>query len=476
MPNPGRKASHHLKRRSFLPAAWVCALFLACGLANATKLAADPFTLADARALAKTSSDGLKALDRQVDKAKFDVTRAASNLFPRINFAASGSWLANPAEGLTVGRGELGTFSIPGAGSFAMPDKDIEFMPGGTHAYVKIGATLTQPILTWGRLERSIDLARLQVQASAADLGKAERDIDRETKRAYHAALLTRESLPVVARLAELAKAISAKRLTAYSLGSVTQESVAEADATTASIASKLDQTRESLYTALASLAFLTGRDIAAEDLVMAFRTELPELDEAALLRQALANSRELVLTRLRLDQAKKKVELARADSPFLPNLGLTINAGVSGQKLPLVNANWTDTWNWDVTISVGTTIKLLDSGENLAAVGAASADAQSVDASLRQQERKLTLDLRRAVEAARKAASDLQETRARSIWLTLRAQNVQTAYEAEAAAQSDADGAKLQAEGSILDLLLARYRLEEALCDIETLVGVDFP
>jgi outer membrane protein len=432
-------------------------------------LPAEPraLSLEEALRLANENSEAVRIRTLQAGKSDAVLVEARSQRYPRLALEASASYLANPPEGITVHKGELATFPI------VIPAEDIVFVEDAEPTYYKLGATLTQPIYTSGKIAAGIRLAELDRAAAGTELDRQRRSTRRETARAYHGAVLAALSLPHLSAMRAAYADVVADRRASFDEGTVTRQAVLDAEASLASLDARTVAAREARSSALEALAALTGLAAADLDPVNGFRDACPELDEERLTAQALDGSPDLASARTRLEQAGVKRDLERAGAELHPDLALSVAGSVSGQRTPFVGSDWTDSWDWSVVVSVGAKATAFDSGASRARISAASADREAAAAALSQAEKLLRLSVRKAVEAARNAAAALGERRAKLALAVETAKNARVSFENDVATRGEARLAEIARLAAVLDLESAGAALEDANGEIEYCTGV---
>ncbi|MGD0725616.1 MAG: TolC family protein [Spirochaetia bacterium] len=441
-------------------------------------------TLEDAYTLTRKASERVRVKELAVRKSRLALEEAGSRAWPHIDLQASASYLVNPPKGYTVAAGTLGTISptIPAGvlgpapiplGSFGIPPQD--FTVGAQlHNYFTASASLSQPIFTWGKIRNAIDLAALEVDAAGTELLAQQWDIDRDVHRAYFGALLARDSETVLRRIRDTAAEIAADRRKSFDQGTINKETVLEAQANLASLEAKLAEAGQSKATALESLGLLTGLEPKAEDLVTGFRAQLPPLDEQSLREKARAASTALAASRTRMSQARKKLALEEGGSLFRPDISLGLTLDLSGQEdLPFSTWNWNNTtWDWDLVVSIGMKMSVFDGSASLQRVRQAEKDLEMAGMGLSLDEKRVRLDVRRAVDAVVKADGDVKEKQARADYAEERLRNARASLENGMASRDDVHGTDILAGSAELDLLFARYTREEAIADIARITG----
>ena len=103
------------------------------------------------------------------------------------------------------------------------------------------------------------DILTQSVLAAGTEVDRQRRATRLETARAYHGAVLAGRSLPHLLAMRAAYGDIVADRRASFDEGTVTRQAVLDADASLASIESKIVAAREARSSALEALAALTG-------------------------------------------------------------------------------------------------------------------------------------------------------------------------------------------------------------------------
>jgi outer membrane protein TolC len=364
--------------------------------------------------------------------------------------------------------------TIPTVGSIAVPASDLVLFNDTPPLYYKVSVSAAQPLFTWGKIRNAIDIASLRVDEAAADLSRQQGDLDREVERAYSSALLAKGSAEELARIREALGSIREDRQKSFTEGSITRETLLQAEADLAAIDARITDAEEGYRTALETLGMLTGLDPGAILLSSDLRTGPPAVDEEASQRKALESSSDLAAGRSRIGQAQKALEIARGSGMLLPDLSLAVSLDMdNGQKIPPSGApNWMSDWEWNLAVSLGVRLNVFDGMEAAQKTARAENDLAMAGEAQAQQQKLLRVSVRRAVQAVSAAEADLRAKRARADYVEERSRNAQASAEAGLASRDDERGAAIQAGTARLDLLMARFTLAEALADLGRLTG----
>lgn len=423
-------------------------------------------SIAEAQALARKNADEVRARAASLDAALGAVKAAKAAFYPKISASASGAYLTNPPAGMTLSKGAFGSMTIPGVGTIDIPSEDVVVVPTASDTYVKGNITFTQPIVAWGKIRAAVDIAAFEAQASLALRDGARRDAEREANRAYFSAKLALESGTILGELRRLAASIVEDRQASLDQGLGTRERLLAAQADLAGIEDRIVEAQEGASSALASLEALTGLpDGAAIRTVSDFRSQLPPLDEAGLKAAAVSASAEWQSADAHLREAERAVDLQRGSSVLLPDLAFFASLDAAGP-----HSGWTNSWTWDLSLGLSVSAELFDAGASAARLDQARSQRDAAAAALRGAETSARLAARRAVQAAREAAAALQKAEARAAWTAELLRNARSSAESQLTSRQDLNGAAIQDAAARLDLLSARYTLEESLADLDRL------
>ena len=437
-------------------------------------------TLDEALALARRSSDAIRISQLSVEKSRLAVSEARGRMLPHVDLQTSASYLVNPPPGYTVAAGSLGSLMLPNPApppaflNVKIPPTDFN-VGAAQHNYFTLSAALTQPLFAWGKIRNAIDLASIQADASGTDLSARLRGTDREVRRAYDALVLARESQMVLRRITDTAADIVADRQKSLGEGTTNREAVLEVTASLASLRARLTEAEQGESSARESLGVLTGLDPALINPLTGFRPALPVLEEQAIITRALDGSTDMAGARSRTEQARKKLAIEQGGAILHPDVSFGISFDVSGQEDFPSSGAWTfanNTWNIDLVFSLGVKMSAFDGLESLRRIQQAEKDVEISDTALSQQAKLVRLQARRGIEAAVKVDAAVREKQSRADYLSERLRNVRVSWTNGLASRDDLRGADILSGSADLELLLALYDREEAVADLEQLVG----
>ena len=273
----------------------------------------------------------------------------------------------------------------------------------------------------------------------------------------------------------EAMRTIVEDRQRSFDEGVIINQDVLEAAANSDNIILQRVKAEEGYRSAIEVLEFLTGLDNSNVKLVSAFRNELPDLDEERLKDSARENSPNRDVLARRLNQAETMLSVEKGSAPFRPDLILSVALDVTGQRVPLFAANWTDSWDVNLIFSIGTSMMIFDSGRSGWSRRKAEQDILLAQKGIEQLEHGLQLEVRSAVEKVRIGFFEMKKAEADTALAAEQNRNAGISYENELIVREQMLGARVAYILSQLQYLLTQYFYEQSLSELEYLCGIRF-
>jgi outer membrane protein TolC len=341
------------------------------------------------REQALENSAGIAAREAARRGAQAGVRQAEAQRYPSLSGTLTGAYLANPAEGVSVDRGELSgglpVQTAPPQGQqpnqVLIPPADLSFIEAGESAQYAGSLSLRQPLFTWGRIENSVELARVQLRVADTQAAR-ERDTVSRTVAGNLYALRQTERL-----LALFDEQIAA----AQELTSIVEQSEEQGAASELELldqrASLLELRRGRAAVVrqqdrlLSELRSLTGiQDLEAAQVAYGglapSPSALPQPEADELARQVLERNRQLALLSERRRAREIEKEIAQAGQPFRPNIAAIAEIEGSTSRVPFLQDDWDAQGNWQARVGIVVEGSLFDGGAARAEAGTKEAAA----------------------------------------------------------------------------------------------------
>ncbi|TVQ26423.1 MAG: TolC family protein [Spirochaetaceae bacterium] len=424
--------------------------------------------------IARAASGDLERARIALDQGEADIQIARARRLPAITGQASASYLVFPPDGIGLRAGELGTIPDPGGFPVRVPDSNVDLVPDPEPTFFRVSASLSQALVTWGKVQAGIEASQLERDRLRVDATDRERQLVTEVRRAYFGLVLARETVDLLRDTQDILDQITEDRRRGFDAGVRTRQEVLEVEAELAAVRRQRVSAEQGMRSARRGLSFLLGADVPEEtELVSQPRTaETPDPDESEVLAEALRFSPQLRELGIRREQASVGLFVAeRTNSLRYPDIGLSVNAEVSGGRIPF-SFNWRDSWDTDLTLTLASEFSVFDGGAQAARVRQAEGDLAQAVSGLTDAEDGLRIEVSERIEAVRVAAAELAEAKAGLRLAEERRNNAEVSFENELITREDVLMARIGATIATLEVSAAAFQLEQARTGLDALTG----
>ncbi len=331
----------------------------------------------------------LRGLVVKEQVAQREERKALYERLPRFGLDFSVSHIANPQEAIGVDAGSLGElypyyiapegvevyvgpdpFSgpVPVFPGGPIPNKDITVVEAQDPFYYQFTLTMEQPVFTWGKL-RGKQMIR-ETQRQAADTEAVQKVEELRTSIAI--LLMTLEEMDKIDAFLEKQER-AAERLNTiteenFKNGFLLYQDVLETRVLLKEIeiaSAEVKREKEKAYLALERLSGMDEIDHFAF-----FFGSIPEnsgiydtLSEEEMVERAYKRNLGIRLLELQGKAAKEEISIVRGKNYMKPDIGLHVEASVSGSRIPFIGDDWEDKNNWNLTSTIAFKTTVFDSG-----------------------------------------------------------------------------------------------------------------
>ncbi len=455
------------------PSSTVLVLVLLVVAVSAGAQSGEVLSLERAISLALDTSQALERSQLEIEAARSGLDKANSAFGPSVSGSAGVAYLADPPESVSIPAGAFGAAPDPVSMEITpIPAEPVVLVPDVENLAYSLSVSLQQTIFTWGKLTAGREAAQAEIEATLSRRGQSERDIRRSASLAFAGVYYGRSSLDLLRQTEELLTARVADARERFETGVVTRGAVLTEEASLAGLRTQIVRTAQSVRSAEASLAWFTGVAEIGELSPIGFPESIPPEDD--LVGRAVSYDPSLSELRSRTTQALVQATLARASRPLLPDIGLTVTAEVQGQTLPFVESDWDDSWDADLTISIGASANLFDSGANAADRAAAEAQYGQALSAVAEYESALPLQVRSAVEAYLIADARIAESAIRLDGAVEQARVATVSFENDLITRADALSARAAVLEAELSAIAAELAKAQAYFELIFLSGLE--
>ena len=345
-------------------------------------------------------------------------------------------------------------------------------------------ATLSQNLLTFGRLESSLDIARAGAESVKLDLRKAKQDLVFSVSNAFYGCLKAAKAYELAQKSVGMASSHFDQASAMLKAGTATKADVLRFDVARLSAQQTLIRAKNSLEISKASLNALIGNDLDSDVILVE-----PDFDKNGIVSEVVnntaysANITNAYQTRPDVKQALLGGQIARdsaalARAELLPAVVLQGSYGWRNTNFSNSSIKY-DTTSW--TVAAAASWKLFDGFGTAARINEANANYDAALWARRAAERAAALEIKSAyldfvsesemIDSAEKGVESARENLEIS---ELRFKNGLSSNIEVIDAQSSFVKAELDLMSAKYDLLLSKARLDKAcgISDANQLTG----
>ena len=337
-------------------------------------------------------------LQQEYNRSLLDVKDAWANVMPTVDFQATATYMVNPPiDAVYLNIDEvINSISWPTGTKPAATGQYIKLYDGMENSLYNIQATITQPLVTWGKIPFSIklyykvaDIKKLQL-ASQQKKGKIELDTR----------LATLHYLEKINKILEEEKSLAVKLVEhsqkAEESGMLLHQNVLEAKIKAKELEIAQQDLKEQLSKLLLELSRLTALElISVEQIDYSFNEE--EIEKIMLwnreevMQKAVSGEQEsIAMLTLLQDVNDLSVKISKASVNWKPDFAFQMTLGYGGSRFPLLESNWLRKDEYSLNFSLGIKTTVFDGGKKLNDVARKLSDSQS--AAINREDTRLTI------------------------------------------------------------------------------------
>ena len=438
----------------------------------------EEITLQQALKMAEDASNSLRRADWERVAARAETEAARARRRPMISSTVSSTYMLDPPDGVVLRRGSLGSSEAPGTTyPVPVPNQDVVLVPEPEHTYYRLNTVLEQPLFTWGKLSRGEAASRLGEQTAEADREQARRELARDTALSYYGVVFAGRTAALLRQTEDTARQMLEDRELAFEVGAVNRERLLETRTELQEIQLQRQKAVQAVRSAEYGLSVMLQQGVTAHQLVSDYNeiyrmTAVNQLQEQQLIQQAREHSTELKKLTLQRRQAEIAREIEQLSMPWRPDIALQLQLEASGQRLP-GQANWHDSWDVGLNITLASSFDLYDGGRRRAAEDQAESRVEQLIYGAAELRDGIGYRVRSAVEQVENRSMQLELAESRRELAVERSKNAEVSFDNELITRTEKLGAEVLQLLAELELEQARYELRTALIELSHLSGL---
>lgn len=315
----------------------------------------------------------LKSAQQDIYNAKLDVKDAEAAYYPSIDLTLMGVYMANPPIGpLTISTDEL-VSSLGLAPSVGQVGSNyITLYDGMENALYSASISLTQPLITWGKIPLSVKLFKTAADIQSDKKTDLERQLEAELNVRLGSLYYIGNIFGLLGEAKDRAERLLALSESARDNGLLLDEDVLEAEISKMELDVRESELISQENSLLLGLRTLTGINSLKKDEIDYTQNEavlekykdsdLAELEEKAV---SPSNTNLNMINKLK-SVHKLQEDIAWREIYGAPDFALQVSAGYGGSRFPFIETGWMQHDDWSVNVSVVMNSNLWDGGKTL--------------------------------------------------------------------------------------------------------------
>ena len=339
-------------------------------LSSMLPLSASAYSLEALIGAMEVNNAELRKADEDVVQSRLDVKDAKAAYQPTVELTLMGMYMPNPLiDDITINTNDI----LAQIGRPPLPQGyDLTIYDGMESTYYNASLSVTQPLVTWGKITNSVHLYEAVAEARALQRDDKENQLIAELKARLSALYYINQVEGLLDETIDASSSLVAIARSGEQEGAVLSSDVldAEIDAKQADISKK--ELLGQKASILQGVRTLTGiDDLAFEDI-----SYEPDLEDVSALLSYPVES----LVKLAIDPSSPALQMlsrshealeygrkiAGASMYGIPDLALQLSASYGGSRFPLIEKNWSGKDDWNLMITVAFKTTLWDGGKIL--------------------------------------------------------------------------------------------------------------
>ena len=305
----------------------------------------------------------IRKADEEIVQAHLDTKDAEAGYQPVIELSLMGMYMANPLiDDITINTNDI----LLQMNMSPLPESyDLTLFDGIGHTFYNASLSITQPLLTWGKITNSVKLFKAAESARVIQRSDLEKQLVTELKARLSALCYISEVETLLDEIISSSDELVGLAEKGNKEGMILKEDVLDAriQAGEAGVAKKEIEKEKAML--LDGLRVLTGiPDLQAEEID--YEVDESEFDSIlsysldSLVTLATSPSSPILMM---LDKSGEAMEyskkIANASMYGVPDLGLQLSLNYGGTRFPFFETGWSgeDDWGLNVTVAFKTTL-----------------------------------------------------------------------------------------------------------------------
>ena len=346
--------------------------------------------------------------DEVIKQAVLDVKDAKANWQPQIDLDLMGLYMANPLSfEYSI---DMNTINPTIPANVQYINLPLEL----ANTYYMANLSLTQPLVTWGKIGNSVKLYNKVLDIrnieKSSKIDQLSAELEGYLGALYYVGLIIDDLEQAHAEAVSLVE-ISED---AFNQGTMLETDYQQAKLSLAEIEVEMTQVKNQQSELLSSVSIISGfddLDIFSIDFVPDENEylEIVSMDPKELEKMVLSPSnKNLQMANGMIEVAELTEKIAKGSMYGLPDLALKVSLGYGGSHFPLFQEGWKDSDDWGLNVTVAFSTTLWDGGKVLNSINRSKSQAESARLDLENAKDQLVVQLNQSLRSSSYALADI--------------------------------------------------------------------
>ncbi|MBQ0072034.1 MAG: TolC family protein, partial [Spirochaetales bacterium] len=328
----------------------------------------------------------IRQSEETVLQAALDVKDAKANYQPTISLSGSATYMMDPPLG-AITMESSSVLSQMGLGAYSNLASGYVTLYDGMENTMYMGSlSLTQPIFTWGKLSKAVDLYSYAYDANVNRRTDVVRQNQAELRVRLWSLKYLEELEELVGEAIDLSQELVDIAKSGFENGMVLKQDYLSAQISQMETEIREAEVEKNKNDVLVGLEALLGDhplDLSSLVLEEDFSRYMARSKEELLAKATSSSSSNISAARDLLSVYTTQKEIAERSMYGLPDFALQVSLSLNGSRLPLVETGWRQKGSHSLNLSVGFSSTLWDGGKILHNLEKAKSNIRTAEATL---------------------------------------------------------------------------------------------
>jgi len=346
------------------------------------------------KSMEENNLDYLKAKQEQ-NLSLLDVKDAKAGFFPTVNLTCTASYLANPIDPIIIESDTLlSDLGLSNLSTSGLGDDYITLYEGQESTYYQFKLELTQPVFTWGKLSKALDIYNAVYELKSLQVLDLLEKNKNELKTRLAILYFLKKTEDVLNEEKELAEKLVEITRDSFEENVVLEVDVAQAEVTARELDVAIAQLEEQKQVMLDNIKSLSGlENLQIEDISFDEDEDYSsylELDQKELEESSTSSFK----TTFRILEKLKEIALLTRDVSsasvnWKPDFAFVASLDYTGARMPLAETDWYRKDDYGLTLTLAVKSTVFDGGKAIRDVKRKNLDVEisTIDSSKAKQE-----------------------------------------------------------------------------------------